>query len=143
MYNSLRNKTELIQVIRENTSDYDGPHSKIISHTADIYEVIYELLKRQALPMEYRRYPITALGYFSLTDDIMSTYDHGIAGYYDDAYLGAYILKLLLDDFEYEVIDHHWKGSINLKELLGTPFTELEKELGSKCQMILRLVGLR
>jgi uncharacterized membrane protein YkvA (DUF1232 family) len=138
----LNNITEFIEVIRDNTKDYEGPHQNLITNAAYLYDLIYELLKREAAPKKYRIYLIAAIGYFSITEDVIPAFDFGISGYYDDIYLCCYVIKKLLVDIDYEDVYQYWNGSISLKTLLYEDLDELSKELGHYTQRILDFVGI-
>lgn len=139
----LKNKTEFLHILIDNTKNYQGKYEQIIVNAPAIYKLLCNLLDSKNLYKEDRHKISSTIAYFILPKDIFPEEIYGVEGYIDDIYLCLYILNELKKEYGIKELLGYWEESPDLlRKLLGDDYQELDKELNYILKDMLEYVGI-
>jgi uncharacterized membrane protein YkvA (DUF1232 family) len=141
---ALKNNTDYIDILAENTKNYKGKFSKIICSAPEIYSLLHGLLSdTEYLSNDDRKSICAAVAYFILPLDAYSEEIVGPKGYIDDLFLSIFVFRKLMEKFEFEFLLNYWGGEIEELEyiLSDKTYGEMGDFLGQKIPRIFDYVG--
>ena len=139
----LINKTEFVDILKENTEDYTGDFAEIIVHSPKIYALLCKLLESENITKKYRTKISASIAYFILPRDIFPESIFGPKGYIDDILLCLHTLRELESEYEFETLLGYWDWDVKLlRNLIGKYYDKLASEFSEYLGDMLRYTGL-
>ncbi|HAE55198.1 MAG TPA: hypothetical protein DCG25_09520 [Acidimicrobiaceae bacterium] len=124
------------------TQDYDGPRSRAIRHSADIFEFFTLLFVRVRMHRQNRAMVNAVLAYFVVPDDLFPEERLGPIGLVDDLFVAAHTYRILRREIPTAELAACWKGEEELEMVMDEVYRECRAEIGKKTKDALRLAGL-
>jgi uncharacterized membrane protein YkvA (DUF1232 family) len=99
------------QILRENTSSYQGDHEELIKASPDIFNLLVKLLDEPDLSNTIRTRIFSVIGYFFVVKDLFPEDENGAIGYIDDLMISISVLKDVEFEAGREIIESNYTES--------------------------------
>ncbi|MFC1454762.1 YkvA family protein [Candidatus Undinarchaeota archaeon] len=141
---TLKNKTNFCDILKENTKNYNGDYSEVIQNMPEIYALLCDLLRSKNISVKTRNRICATIAYFILPKDVFPEEVFGTKGYLDDLLLSLHILKEVEVEYEFEELLEYWDGEPKLlKKLITEDYDELYAKFNYIFKDILEYVGIK
>jgi len=122
---------EYYDFLKEELANFEGSFPKYVLYIPDFFKILCKLTEED-IKLDDKKKVYSALAYFVLPNDAIPEDMYGPAGYIDDVYACAYVLKELAEKYGLEMLSSHWEGDEDFEKVLEFSFTESKKELEEK-----------
>jgi len=119
------------EFLEEELINFKGNFPQYIRNLPDFFDLLCRLTEEK-ITKETKREIYSALAYFVLPNDVISEELHGPAGYIDDLFACSLVLKRIEKEYGLKILDKHWNGDMEIKEVLDLCYEETLKELNEQ-----------
>jgi len=116
------------QFLEKELKNFAGDFPKYIYNLPDFFDLLCKLTSEK-ISKETKREIYSALAYFVLPNDVISEEIYGPAGYIDDLFVCALVLKKFANQNGFDLLEKHWEGDTEFKGVLDLCYNETLKEL--------------
>lgn len=122
---------EYYDFLKEEMDNFEGKFPKYVLYVPDFFRLLCKLTEEE-LDVKDKRLINSALAYFVIPNDVIPEDIHGPAGYIDDIYACAFVLKELKERYGIEMLNKLWEGEEDFEKVLELSYEESKKELEEK-----------
>lgn len=128
--------------LRENLDNFEGEYASFIDCGPDLFNLLCDILSNEKISPEFRLKISAAIAYYVVPDDVIPEEVYGPYGYIDDIFIAVYVLRMVADEYGYEVLRDVWKNENDVKNIMDDCYNNSLELLGDKVYRVLTYVGL-
>ena len=129
--------------LKDEIMSYRGDLEEYIFLLPELFKILTALLDAPELNPRDRNRIFCALGYFVAPNDLVPEEIYGPAGYVDDVYLCAYIVREIMDRYGIDLVRNFWHDEEDdLEETISYCLEATARELGDTAPEVLKYTGL-
>jgi len=124
---------KLRTIIRKWENKSEGPKHKWFEYillAPDLFHLLTKLLMDKAVSMEFKTKIGLVILYFISPIDLIPEAIVGPGGYIDDIALAAYMIHIMVNKIDPEVIHKHWAGNGNILIIVQNIVTDAHQMVG-------------
>ena len=117
-----------LESLSKTVCSYEGKHSSIIKEVPNIYDLLCKLVASPDIDVKSRTKLLAVIGYFVIPNDVMNEDILGPIGFIDDILISLYVVRQIIDKYDYETVNEEWSSKRSLENILNQDFPKLIKE---------------
>jgi uncharacterized membrane protein YkvA (DUF1232 family) len=134
--------TDYENEIRSAVESYQGEHKTRLAGLPFVYRLFTRLLESPELPGRLRPLLLAALAYFMLPVDVISEDITGPRGFFDDLFLGAFVLGQVANELgSWELLEGQWEGPGTVQVFAGQVLSSEQALIADQRDVILWYIG--
>jgi len=128
--------------LRENLDSFEGEYAPFIDCGPNLFNLLCDILSNEIINAEYRLKISAAIAYYVVPDDVIPEEIYGPYGYIDDIFISVYVLRMVAEEYGYEILYSAWKNEHDVKKVIDECYNNSLELLGDKVYSVLVYVGL-
>lgn len=128
--------------IRSTIDSYQGENKTLVAGLPFVYRLFTRLLESPELPGRLRPLLLASLAYFMLPVDVISEDITGPRGFFDDLFLGAFVLGQVASELgSWELLEGQWEGPGMVQSFAGQVLSSERALIADQRDVILWYIG--
>lgn len=126
----------------DNLESYNGEYASFIDCGPNLFKLLCDILEYD-INKEIRKDICGAIAYYVVPMDVIPEQIYGPYGYIDDIFLSVYALRIVAEEYGYDLIQEIWDKPIDIKNVMDDCYEKaLEVLKEEEINAILTYVGL-
>jgi len=132
------------EFLEEGLNNFGGDFEKYIFYTPNFFRLLCKL-HDEKIDSDNKKAIDTSLAYFVLPNDLISEEIYGPAGYIDDIFVCALVLKQIQAKYGTKILGKNWDSEEDIEVVLEECYKKSKKEIEKQglLEKIFEITGLR
>ncbi len=130
--------------LKNEIMQFRGPIEDYIYYLPSLFKLLTDVLDSDKLSGDDRKSILCTLGYFVTPNDVIPEDIYGPAGYVDDIFLCAYVLKDIMEKYGTGLLENCWDTENDpVEEVIDYCLEKTSESLKEKKAEIFQFVGIQ